>query len=370
MRVILTGGGTGGHIYPAIAIGQAIFKEWPRTEFLYVGTEAGLEKRILSSTRFPFISIDVEGIQRKVSIQVFRAAWKALIGLQQAERIIHDFVPHLVIGTGGYVCLPMVWGASRRGIPTIIHEQNALPGLTNRFLSRRVNEILLTFPEAKERLAKHVQFKSTITGLPIREEILQVTRQEGLDYFGFSSDKKTLLSLGGSRGALSINKAMLHIYKELKNKVQIVHITGVNGYDSFMRELKNTSINVGNCGNIIIRPYLHHMEYALACADLCVGRAGAAFLSEMTAMGIPGVLIPYPYAAENHQEYNAKALSQNNAAVMLLDKDLSGEALLKQVSELIFNDQRRNLMAENSKKAGNIEAIEKIIEVIRPYMYK
>jgi UDP-N-acetylglucosamine--N-acetylmuramyl-(pentapeptide) pyrophosphoryl-undecaprenol N-acetylglucosamine transferase len=112
------------------------------------------------------------------------------------------------------------------------------------------------------------------------------------------------------------------------------------------------------------------MEYALACADLCVGRAGAAFLSEMTAMGIPGVLIPYPYAAENHQEYNAKALSQNNAAVMLLDKDLSGEALLKQVSELIFNDQRRNLMAENSKKAGNIEAIEKIIEVIRPYMYK
>ncbi|PKM89483.1 MAG: undecaprenyldiphospho-muramoylpentapeptide beta-N-acetylglucosaminyltransferase [Firmicutes bacterium HGW-Firmicutes-12] len=370
MRVILTGGGTGGHVYPAIAIGQAIFKEWPRTEFLYVGTEAGLEKRILSSTRFPFVSIDVEGIQRKVSFQVFRAAWKALIGLQQAERIIHDFVPHLVIGTGGYVCLPMVWAATRKGIPTIIHEQNALPGLTNRFLSRRVNEVLLTFPEAKERLAKNVQYKAVMTGMPIREEIMQVTRQEGLDYFGFSPGKRTLLCLGGSRGALSINKAMLHICKELKDEVQIVHITGVNGYNSFMQELKSTGINVGNSGNIIIRPYLHHMEYALACADLCVARAGAAFLSEMTTRGIPGVLIPYPYAAENHQEYNAKALREKNAAVILLDKELSGEVLLKQVSEIIFNDQRRNLMAENSKKAGNIEAIEKIIEVVRPYIKK
>jgi len=370
MRVILTGGGTGGHIYPAIAIGQAIYNEWPRTEFLYVGTEAGLEKRIVPTTKFPFISINVEGIQRKISPQIFRAAWRTFIGIHQAERIIHDFVPHLVIGTGGYVCLPVVWAAARRNIPTIIHEQNALPGLTNRFLSKRVDEVLLTFAEAKERLSEKAKEKVTITGLPIRDEIMKVTRQQGLDYFGFNPEKLTLLGIGGSRGALSINKAMLHICAKLQDKVQIIHITGPNGHEQFIEDLKSTGINVGNSGNIIIRPYLHSMEYALACADLCVARAGAAFLSEMTAKGIPGVLIPYPYAAENHQEFNAKSLVQKGAAVMIKDDKLSGEALLNEVSRILFNEPTRKLMATKSKEAGNKQAIEKILEVIRPYMIK
>lgn len=368
MRVILTGGGTGGHIYPAIAIGQAIYKEWPRTEFIYVGTEAGLEKKIIPATRFPFMPIKVEGIQRRISLQPLRAGWKTLIGIGQAERIIYDFSPQLVIGTGGYVCLPVVWMAARRNIPTIIHEQNALPGLTNRFLSNRVNEVLLTFSEAKERLSKRAQKKVTVTGLPIREEILKVSRQEGLAYFGFSPDKLTLLGIGGSRGSLNINRAMLHICAKLKDKVQIIHITGPDGYEQFLAALKRKGINVGNSGNIIIRPYLHSMEYALACADLCVARAGAAFLSEMTAKGIPGVLIPYPYAAENHQEYNAKSLVQKNAAVIIKDDKLTGETLLKEVSRILFDEQLRKSMAAKSKEAGNIQAIEKIVEVIRPYL--
>ncbi|MDX9871665.1 MAG: undecaprenyldiphospho-muramoylpentapeptide beta-N-acetylglucosaminyltransferase [Clostridia bacterium] len=370
MRVILTGGGTGGHIYPAIAIGQAVHKNWPRTELLYVGTETGLEKKILAAAGYPFISIDVEGLPRKISWRAFRAAWKALKGVRQADRIIRDFQPNLVIGTGGYVCLPMVWAASRRGIPTFIHEQNALPGLTNRILARRVTGIMLTFGEAKTRFPEKARIKAVVTGLPVRDEILQAGRAEGLQFFGLSADKPTLLGVGGSRGAASINKAMLEVILKLKDKLQIVHITGVNGYDAFMEGLQSAGINLGNYGNIIVRPYLHQMEYALACADLCVARAGAAFISEMTARGLPGILIPYPYAAENHQDYNAQALLNKKAAVVIPDKELTGRALVKQIEEIIFDQQKRYSMAENSKQAGNSTAIEKILNVLRPYLVK
>lgn len=370
MRVILTGGGTGGHIYPAIAIGQAVQKNWPDAELLYVGTETGLEKRILASSSYPFMAIDVEGLPRKLSWQALRALWKAFSSLRQAERIIREFQPDVVVGTGGYVCLPVVWAAARRGVPAFIHEQNALPGLTNRFLSRRVQGILLTFPEAKERFPQKARSKAVVTGLPVREEILRVSRSEGLQFFGFSPDKPVLLGLGGSRGAASINRAMPEVIKKFQDRLQIIHITGADGHDSFLQGLQGAGINVGNCGNIIVRPYLHQMEYALACADLCVARAGATFISEMTARGIPGILIPYPYAAENHQEHNAKALLHKRAAEVTLDKDLTGELLVKQVEKIIFDAKKLRMMAQNSKKAGNTEAIEKILSVLKPYLVK
>jgi UDP-N-acetylglucosamine--N-acetylmuramyl-(pentapeptide) pyrophosphoryl-undecaprenol N-acetylglucosamine transferase len=368
MRVILTGGGTGGHIYPAVAIGQAIKKQWPKTELLYVGTAHGLESRIIPTTGFSFITIDVEGLQRKISFQAVKAVWKALAGLFKADKIIRDFQPDLVIGTGGYVCLPVVWSAARQKIPALLHEQNALPGLTNRFLSSRVNGIMLTFQEAQNHLSPKAQKKARLTGLPIRQEIMRVNRAEGLAYFGFSPDKPTLLAVGGSRGARSINNAMLRVCRDFADKIQIIHITGAGGYDSFLKQLKFSGIDVGNCGNIIIRPYLHQMECALACADLCVARAGAAFLAEMTAKGIPGILIPYPYAAENHQEHNARSLVQKKAAVMILDSQLNGEVLGKEIQKILSDEKERILMSENSKNAGNPDAIEKIINVVRPFL--
>lgn len=368
MRVIVTGGGTGGHIYPAVAIGQAILREWPQTEVLFVGTETGMEKRIAPAAGFPFVSIDVEGLRRKFSFQAFRAAWKALQGLRQAKRIMHDFEPHLVIGTGGYVCLPVVWAAAGQRISTVIHEQNAIPGLTNRLLSRRVSRILLTFPETAEKLPVQARSKTVVTGLPIRREIMETSKAEGLCYFGFSPDKPVLLGVGGSRGAGSINKAMVDVCRKLGSQVQIIHITGTAGYEDFLQELKRASIDVGNCGNIIIKPYLHHMEYALACADLCVARAGASFISEMTAKGIPGILIPYPFAAENHQEYNARSLVQRGAAALLLDKELRGDNLVKTITAILNDEARRKGMAQKSKETGNPRAIENIVEAIKPYM--
>jgi len=180
MRIILTGGGTGGHIYPAIAIGQALRKEYPDAEFLYIGTKQGLEKDIVPQAGFPFRTIEVTGWQRKFSWQALQAGWQALKGLRQASRLVREFSPDLVVGTGGYVCLPVVWAASRQGIPTVIHEQNAMPGLTNRFLSRKASYVMLTFKESACFFPKSVQGKIRITGLPVRPAIMRTTREEGL----------------------------------------------------------------------------------------------------------------------------------------------------------------------------------------------
>lgn len=387
MRVILTGGGTGGHIYPAIAIGQAIQKAWPNTEFLYVGTKKGLENKIVPVAGYKLITLDIMGWERKISLQAVKAGWKAMRGLHQATRIIKDFKPHLVIGTGGYVCLPVVWAAARQGVPTLVHEQNAMPGLTNKFLSRRVDGIMLTFPHSKKYFSQKLQNKSFVTGLPVRPAILDVTKEEGQQFFGLAKDRLTIVSVGGSRGAKSINEAMFQVCQEfaspiskgslrktynsegqIKYKspgVQIIHITGADGYTNFMEKLQRAGINLGNNGNIIVRPYIHEMEYALACADLCIARAGAAFLSEMTARGIPGILIPYPYATENHQEYNARSLVEQGAAQLILDHELTGEKIMEYINNILFDENKRNLSAALSFQAGKPEAIEKILQIIK-----
>lgn len=369
IRVILTGGGTGGHIYPAVAIGQAIRQEWPAAEILYIGTKQGLENKIVPEAGFPLTLIEVEGWQRKFSLQAVKAGWKALRAFGVARKIMRGFAPQLVIGTGGYVCLPVVWAASRLGITTLLHEQNALPGLTNRLLASQVEQILLTFAAAKQYFPAKVQDRLQVTGLPVRPAILEMERQAGLDYFGLSPEKLTLVAVGGSRGAKTINQAMLSVCRKYAGdpRVQIIHLTGQSGYIEFIEALQAAGINWNNIGNIIIKPYLHEMEYVLACADLCVARCGAAFLAEMTVKGIPGILVPYPYAAENHQEYNARALVDQGAAELILDRDLTGDSLLAQVEQLLFQTEKRQEMARNSLRAGRPEAMKNIKKIIKQY---
>lgn len=389
MRIILTGGGTGGHIYPAIAIGQAIKKRWAAAEFLYIGTKNGMESKIVPETGFEFKAVEAMGLKRNLSIRSIKTAFKVIQGLIQAGGVMDAFAPQLVIGTGGYVCLPVVWAAARRGIPTIIHEQNAMPGLTNKFLAGKVNKVLLTFAESKQYFSANNSEKYIVTGLPVRPAILSVSKEEGYRQYGLSAQELTLLVVGGSRGARSINRAMVEVYKRmleqgyLKKKnncnrprirllskpgLQIIHSTGPTDYDEVIRNVTEMGIELGNSGNIIIRPYLHDMEYALACADLCVGRSGAAFISEMTAKGIPGILIPYPYATENHQEYNAASLVRHGAAEMILDSRLTGENLYQAIVEILFDSERRNEMSQLSKTAGKADAVEKILEAVSIYL--
>ncbi|CCO08725.1 undecaprenyldiphospho-muramoylpentapeptide beta-N-acetylglucosaminyltransferase [Desulforamulus hydrothermalis] len=364
MRAILTGGGTGGHIYPALAIARGLQQHFPRTEILYVGTNRGLEADIVPKAHFPFQAITVSGLARKISLANLQVLWQAWQGYREAGRIIKKFQPDIVIGTGGYVCGPVVMAAARLGIPTLIHEQNALPGITNRILSRFVDLVAVTFEDSRRYFSGKARVK--LTGLPIRPEILQARRSEALGSLNLSREKLTLLVFGGSRGARKINQAMIEVIKRYGNhpQVQVLHATGQAGYREFLQELSSQSIVLDKYVNIIVKPYLYNMHEALAAADLVVSRAGAATLAELTALGLPAILIPYPYAAENHQEYNARALADRGAAVLIKDAELTGRRLVESIDAVINRPDKRQDMARASQNLGRPEALRDIIKCV------
>ncbi len=280
MKVILSGGGTGGHIYPALTIADQIKQLRPDAEILFVGTEQGLEKNIIPRYGYPLKFIEVAGFKRSLSADTLRSAAKLIEGLYDAYQIIQEEKPDLVIGTGGYVCGPIVLMAALHKIPCCIQEQNAMPGVTNKILSRYVRKVFLGYKEA----GKYFKGKAELeyTGNPIRTEILQCERQSALEELGLDPAKKTVLVSGGSRGARSINKAMLDAELALsgRHEVQVLHATGDINYEQYMEEIKKRG-GVGS--NIIIKPYLHNMPVALAAADLAVFRAGGFGLAAQTA---------------------------------------------------------------------------------------
>ena len=367
MRILLAGGGTGGHIYPALAIAERLKNLHPECEILYVGTEKGLENRIVPQRGIPFQTIAVEGLPRKLSPALVKAMGRAAGGCLEARKIVKQFRPDLVIGTGGYVCGPVVLAARMAGIPAMIHEQNAFPGVTNKILARFANQIMVNF-QASEKYFVHKE-RICVTGLPVRQEVLNTKKQDGLAYFGFSADKTTLLVSGGSRGARSLNRAMAAAYPDLlqHEDLQILHLTGAADYEDTLKAISEKKIVLADYPQLQIKPYLDEMQYGLAAADFCVGRAGATFLAEITACGLPGILIPYPYAAENHQEYNAKALVDQQAAVMILDKDLTGKLLSQNILDLYQNREIRAQMAECAQKAGKRDALAQIIRLVEQY---
>lgn len=364
MRIILTGGGTGGHIYPALAVAERLQQLHPDCEILYVGTDRGLEHEIVPKRKLPFRSIHAEGLPRKINPAFFKAIKNTAGGCLEAKKIVQTFRPDVVVGTGGYVCGPVVLAAKLLGVPTMIHEQNALPGITNKLLGRFVDGIMVNFAESKEYFVH--KKRVVTTGLPVRQEVLTAEKSEGLRYFHFTPDKTTLLVSGGSRGARSLNRAMADAYKELvlHSDLQIIHLTGKADYEETIQAIENNGIAIADYPQIVILPYLDEMQYALAAADFCVGRAGATFLAEITACGLPSILIPYPFAAENHQEYNAKALVDQHAAEMILDKELNGEVLCKAILQLYSDSEQRKQMANHSLKMGKRDALDQIVMLI------
>ncbi|AEF95177.1 UDP-N-acetylglucosamine--N-acetylmuramyl-(pentapeptide) pyrophosphoryl-undecaprenol N-acetylglucosamine transferase [Desulfotomaculum nigrificans CO-1-SRB] len=364
MRVIVTGGGTGGHIYPALAIAKGLQSRFNNTEILYIGTNRGLEADIVPKANFPFKAITVAGFQRKLSPANLKVLWQAMQGYQEARAIIKEFKPDVVIGTGGYVCGPVVLAAARRGIPTLIHEQNALPGITNRILSRFVDQVTATFEDSLKYFPKKARV--TVTGLPVRPEITQADRSTALQSLNLQQGPLTLLVFGGSRGARRINQAMIEVIREYANDpdIQILHATGQVGYQEFLDQVTRNGMNLDNYVNITIKPYLYNMHEALAAADLVVSRAGAATLAELTVLGLPSILIPYPYAAENHQEHNARALADRGAAILIRDAELTGVKLVQQLKELLDDKKRLQNMSVASKNLGRPEALNDIINCV------
>lgn len=361
-RVIISGGGTGGHIYPAITIARAIADIEP-TEFLYVGSKIGLENTLIPNEGIPFVTIDVRGLERKISFRNLVTLGKTAGSLIKAEHIIHKFKPDVVIGTGGFVCGPVLLAASLSGIPTLVQEQNVIPGVTNTILSRFVKCVALGYEEAAERFKRKDIL--VYTGNPVRKDILTGTKDHGRALLGLDPDKFTLLVAGGSRGARSINNAMIEVHRYFRDSkdIQILHVTGDHEYDRVVGQLEGIDGKgrYGEGSHII--PYLHHMPEALAAADLAVYRAGAVGLAELTVRGLPAILIPYPYAAEDHQRYNAQALVMCGAAKMILDKMLTGRELLEEIVHLKNNPEALKRMAQASKSKGRPQAAHDIAEL-------
>lgn len=364
--MLLAGGGTGGHIYPAVTIGKALQEKG--AELLFVGTARGLEGRIVPREGFALEFIPVESLPRRLSWRLVRAGFTALDGVRQADRIVRAFRPDICIGTGGYVAGPVVLAAALRRVPTMIQEQNALAGVTNRLLARFVDKIALGYEAAKSSFRN--QDKLVVTGNPIRPEIVQTTRAEGARRMNLNPRQRNVLIFGASQGARSINQAVIDGLDQLfAVDAHYILVTGERGFDECITGMQKAGypLQIKAEGReawvqrLRIVPYIHDMPAALAAADLVVGRAGAISIAEITARGIPAMLIPYPYAAENHQEKNARILEEAGAARMVLETDLSGVTLALGVAELLKDRQRWKAMAEASKSLGRPDAVWDIV---------
>ncbi|GAY74068.1 undecaprenyldiphospho-muramoylpentapeptide beta-N-acetylglucosaminyltransferase [Lentilactobacillus kosonis] len=350
MRLIISGGGTGGHIYPALAVIEDLLQQEPDSEILYVGSERGLEGGIVKKQGIKFIPLEIQGFKRSLSIENFKTVSLFLKSVKKSKQIIRDFRPDVVIGTGGYVSGAVVYAAARMKVPTLIHEQNSVVGLTNKFLSRFVDKIGVGFEAAKGQFpAKKVEF----VGNPRAQQVANMKSDFKWSSIGLSDDKRTVLIFGGSQGAPRINSAVVDtITKFSQRDYQVVFVTGQKRYDGIMQELTNIKV----ADNVKVLPYIDNMPSVLPKVDLIVGRSGATSIAEITALGIPAILIPSPYVTADHQTKNTLSLVENDAALMIKEPELNGESLLKSIDHLMLDNQQREHMAEQSKKMGVVDS--------------
>lgn len=362
MKVIVSGGGTGGHIYPALAIIKEIKRINPDSECLYIGTPNGLESGIVPKAEVPFQTVEVSGFKRKLSFDNVKTVLKFLRAVRQAKAIIRNFKADVVIGTGGYVAGPVVYAASKIGVPTVIHEQNSVPGLTNKFLSRYVNKIAVSFPEAASYFPAE---KVKVTGNPRATEVTRNKPISPLSELGLYPDRKTVVIVGGSRGARPIHDVFLEALKDIETKKwQILYITGAVHYDKVRNEVEQA----GNPKNIVVQPFIDHMPAVLYHTDLIVTRAGATTLAEITALGLPAILIPSPYVTNNHQEKNARMLSDNGAAILHKEKELKAELLIGDIDNILDDPKVWESMHEASLQLAAPEAASDLYRLLTGLM--
>ncbi len=357
MKVLITGGGTGGHIYPAISIAKELEKNYDNIEILYIGTKKGLESELVPKAGIKFKTITVSGFKRSITIENLKTIKNLAVGLIESQRIIRMFKPDIVIGTGGYVCGPIVLMASLMNVKCAIHEQNVIPGITNKILSKFVEKIFISFEDSRA----HFNVKSNkvvFTGNPIRDDFLDNSNMHRFDG-NSKSNKFKILSFGGSRGAKTINETMLETIKEINNipDIHLTHITGKYYYNDFMDSINNIKLN----SNIKILPYVDEMPSLMKSSDIIISRSGAITLAEITALGRPAILVPSPNVANNHQEYNAKVLEKHGAAVVLLEKQFNYKNLIDLLLSFKNDKIKLEAMGVNSKKLGIPNANKNII---------
>jgi len=350
LRAIFAGGGTGGHLFPAIAIADEVRNIVPDAEILFVGTKDKLEARVVPQRGYDFRSIWISGFHRGLRVSNLLFPLKVVASIMQAKSIIRSFHPEVVVGTGGYVSGPVLRCAAALGIPTLIQEQNSHPGVTTRMLAGRVDEVHLAFDSSKQYLPGTAQI--FVSGNPTRSDLDNGVASEGLVYFGFlpTEEKRTLLIVGGSLGAHSINEAVTGILGILVNEgFRIIWQTGTADFHQVSDAASGFTSR-----DICVREFIDRMDLAYAACDLVICRAGATTIAELTRLGKPSILIPYPFAAANHQLENARTLASAGAAEMISDQEIS--ARLVPVIRELFDGNRLAEMSARSRKLGKPDA--------------
>ncbi len=364
-KILFAAGGTGGHINPALAVAGYIRENYPDSQILFAGTPNKMEAKLVPAAGFDFVPIELSGFQRDLSVEGIKKNISTIVklvkSLPRAKAIIKDFNPDVVIGFGGYVSGPVVRAAAKKKIPSAVHEQNAFPGVTNKMLAKKVDRVMVTTAAAQQYF--NSKNPTVVTGLPVRGELLKADRELSRAELGVD-DKPLILSMGGSLGAKSINDAVkTMILNKYKSKdCFFLHATGSNGV-AMIEEL-DKEIGFENNKQVMIREYINDMDRCMSAADIVICRAGASSISELQVMGKASILVPYPYAAENHQYYNAMDLVNNNAAILIEEKELDGEKLTEVVNLLISNPGKIMQYGENAKKMAVTDAAERITECL------
>lgn len=344
-KFLFAGGGTGGHLFPAIAVAEKIRSILPEADILFVGTKSKIEGTVVPKLGFKFKSIWIKGFSRKLTVENLIFPLKLIVSLIQSLLINMKFRPDVAIGTGGYVAGPAIWGSSVLGAKIILIEQNSLPGVTTKLLRRYADEIHLSYEDTKKYFKAEENLY--LTGNPVRENLIMKSKTEALEKFGFDTKRKTLLILGGSLGASSLNSTIAaNMHHLIEFGVQVIWQTGRAYYDKY-KHLASDKVWVSS--------FIENMNDAYSACDLVLARSGATSIAEILFLGVPAILVPSPNVAENHQYFNAKSLADQNAAILLKDIDLN-EKFLSEVKSILLNDSRLSEMSRISKALSKPEA--------------
>lgn len=363
MRVMIVAAGTGGHITPGISIANKIKKEEKDSEIIFVGTKNGMENDIVSKAGYNIMHIRAQGIKREFTIENIKRAIELILGIGDAKKVIKKFKPDIVIGTGGYVTFPIFKVATKRGIPTMLHESNSIPGKVVTMMASKVDTIMVGFDEAsgKIRNARNIVYTGTPTKMSTYVPPSNLKQKLGL-----KEELPVLLITGGSQGAKKLNERVVDIITNGKEKkYQMVFVTGPKQYEFVRKQIQEKGYDVENLENIHILNYVYNMEEYMSVADVIISRAGALSLTEICIMGIPSIIVPYPYAAENHQVYNAKVIEKAGAGKVILEQDLNGDILNSTLEDMIYNKGQLEKMSKEAKKLAVFNVEDKIYTEIK-----
>ena len=369
MKIVFTCGGTAGHVNPALALAGLIKERKPDSEILFVGARRGIEKQLIESAGWPFRTVEISSFHRSLAPKEIKHNLISLRNLLrssgEAKALLKEFPADLVVGTGGYASYPMIRAASSLGIPAAVHESNAIPGLTTRLLEKHADLIMVGFEECRKNY-RHPD-KVLVTGTPVRGDFFRLTRKQAKQKLGMDDGRPLIVSFFGSLGAAEMNREMARFLAlEARNGLPFHHVHGAGaiGCQRMGEYLRDEAADLSRTPELEVREYIQNMSELMRAADLVICRAGASTISELTALGVPAVIIPSPNVTHNHQESNARVLADAGGAVMILEKDSSGQRLYDTASDILHDEARRKAMSAAMSSLGTIDAAEKILDAV------